>query len=265
MNMRPDYYQILDVEPTVPQAELKRAYYRQARRFHPDCNDGDPVAEERFKLVAEAYRVLGNEDSRRDYDEQLERHRRYADAPELAAMHRRVRVSARHGRARREGDERHSAARRRGTSLLRKVTRPVGMWTMVVFYAMAAFMIVPSVLRGCGVLSNNSYRRTMIQQEGEKPELSPEQKLAALAESNARLLAAAEAGEQRAQLRLAMALYHGLGLPLDREAARKWFAAAAEQGNEIAAKCLRTLNFDPPPPKEEKPEEESAPAENAAH
>lgn len=253
--MRPDYYQILDVEPTVPQAELKRAYYRQARRFHPDCNAGDPVAEERFKLVAEAYRTLGNEDRRREYDEQLERQRRYADAPELATMHRRVRVSARHGRARRDGDERHSTARRRHTTLLRRVTRPVGMWTMVVFYAMAAFMIVPSVMRGCGVLSNNSYKRGVPQEAAEKKDLSPEQKLAALAESNARLLAAAEAGEVRAQLRLAMALYHGLGLPLDREAAKKWFAAAAEQGNEIAAKCLRTLDFNPPPPK---PEEETA-------
>ena len=259
--MRPDYYQILDVEPTASQAELKQAYYRQARRFHPDCNDGDPVAEERFKLVAEAYRTLGDAERRSDYDALMERQRRYAGAPELATMQRRVRVSTRHGRARRDGDERHAGARRRSTTLLRKVTRPVGMWTMVVFYPMAAFMIVPSVLRGCGVLADNSYRRGVVQEEKEKKELSPEEKKAALAESNARLQAAAEAGEMRAQLRLAMALYHGLGLPLDRPMARKWFAAAAEQGNEIAEKCLRTLDFTQPPPK---PEEEAAASVPAA-
>ncbi len=249
--MRPDYYQILDVEPTARPAEIKQAYYRQARRFHPDCNGGDPVAEERFKLVAEAYRTLGNENRRRDYDERMERMRRYADAPELASMQRRVRVSARHGRARRAGDERHAGAVRRRPFLLRRVTRPVGVWSMIVFYAMAALMLVPQMLRGCGVLAEPQRRRPAAGAEGRKRELSESEKRVALAESNARLLAAAESGDARAQLKLGIVLYHGLGMPMNRPASREWFARAAEQGNEMAARCLRTLNFDQPTPAQE--------------
>ena len=246
--MRPDYYQILDVEPAAHPAEIKQAYYRQARRFHPDCNGGDPVAEERFKLVAEAYRTLGNESRRRDYDERMERMRRYADAPELASMQRRVRVSARHGRARRAGDERHAGAVRRRPFFLRRVTRPVGVWSMIVFYAMAALMLVPQMLRGCGVLAESPRRRPAAESEGKKRELSESEKRVALAESNARLQAAAESGDARAQLKLAIVLYHGLGMPMNRPEAREWFARAAEQGNEMAARCLQTLNFVQPPP-----------------
>ena len=246
--MRPDYYQILDVEPTAGAAEIKQAYYRQARRFHPDCNDGDPVAEERFKLVAEAYRTLGNEVRRRDYDERMERLRRYADAPELAAMQRRVRVSTRHGRARRAGEERHAGVRRARPFLLRRVTRPVGVWSMIVFYAMAALMLVPQMLRGCGVLSEKQYRRPVIKEEKKKPELSEAERAAVLAVSNARLLAAAESGDMRAQLKLAIALYHGFGMPVNRPASKVWFARAAEQGNEMAARYLEILNFNQPPP-----------------
>ena len=83
---RPDFYELLDVEPTVPQAELKLAYYRQAKKYHPDLNAGNAAAEERFKLIAEAYRILGDEAERRLYDESREREMRYAGAPELAGM-----------------------------------------------------------------------------------------------------------------------------------------------------------------------------------
>lgn len=246
--MRPDYYQILDVEPTARPAAIKLAYYRQARRFHPDCNGGDPVAEERFKLVAEAYRTLGNELRRRDYDERLERMRRYADAPELASMQRRIRVSTRHGRARRAGEERHAGAVRRRPFLLRRVTRPVGVWSMIVFYAMAALMLVPQMLRGCGVLAEPRHRKPSAGAEVKKRELSESEKRVALAESNARLQLAAEGGDVRAQLKLAIALYHGLGMPMNRPVSRAWFERAAEQGNAMAARCLQTLNFAQPLP-----------------
>lgn len=251
--MRPDYYELLDVKPTAGKADIKQAYYRQARRFHPDCNGGDPVAEEKFKLVAEAYRTLGNEVRRKDYDDWLERMRRYADAPELASMQRRVRFSARHGRARRAGDERHAAARRARPFLLRRVTRPVGVWSMIIFYAMAALMMVPQMLRGCGVLSDRAYKPLTPQPEEKKRELSETEKREALAAANARLQEAAERGDIRAQLRLAIALYHGLGMPINRPASREWFARAAEQGNEMAIRYLEVLNFNQPAPVQSAP------------
>lgn len=55
-----DYWQVLGLEPDADQARLKRAFREQARRWHPDLNGNDPVAEERFKLVNEAYAVLSD-------------------------------------------------------------------------------------------------------------------------------------------------------------------------------------------------------------
>ena len=56
----PDYWQVLGLDPGADAAALKRAFRAQARRWHPDLNDNDPVAEERFKLVNEAYAVLSD-------------------------------------------------------------------------------------------------------------------------------------------------------------------------------------------------------------
>lgn len=53
-----DYWQVLGLEPGADAARLKRAFREQARRWHPDLNGNDPVAEERFKRVNEAYAVL---------------------------------------------------------------------------------------------------------------------------------------------------------------------------------------------------------------
>ncbi|APD48923.1 MULTISPECIES: DnaJ C-terminal domain-containing protein [unclassified Synechococcus] len=55
-----DYWQVLALSPGADAASLKRAFRQQARRWHPDLNGNDPVAEERFKLVNEAYAVLGD-------------------------------------------------------------------------------------------------------------------------------------------------------------------------------------------------------------
>lgn len=59
----PDYWSVLGLEPGADAGSLKRAFRAQARRWHPDLNGNDPLAEERFKLVNEAYAVLS--DSRR--------------------------------------------------------------------------------------------------------------------------------------------------------------------------------------------------------
>ena len=55
-----DYWQVLGLEPGADAARLKRAFREQARRWHPDLNGNDPVAEERFKRVNEAYAVLSD-------------------------------------------------------------------------------------------------------------------------------------------------------------------------------------------------------------
>ena len=56
----PDYWALLGLPPSSDAKQLKRAFRREARRWHPDLNGNDPVAEERFKLVNEAYAVLSD-------------------------------------------------------------------------------------------------------------------------------------------------------------------------------------------------------------
>jgi putative DNA primase/helicase len=65
-----DYYAALGVPPTATAAQIKAAYRKLAHKLHPDRNGGDPVAEALFKLVTEAYDVLGDEAKRRIYDSQ---------------------------------------------------------------------------------------------------------------------------------------------------------------------------------------------------
>ncbi len=64
-----DYYKILGVSKTATQDEIKKAYRKLARKYHPDKNKGDKDAEEKFKEINEAYEVLGNPENRKKYDE----------------------------------------------------------------------------------------------------------------------------------------------------------------------------------------------------
>jgi len=63
-----NYYQILGVDRNASLAEIKRAYRQLARRYHPDLNPGDKTAEERFKLISEAYQVLSDSQKRAEYN-----------------------------------------------------------------------------------------------------------------------------------------------------------------------------------------------------
>jgi DnaJ-class molecular chaperone len=64
-----DYWGVLGLEPGADAAALKRAFRDQARRWHPDLNGSDPVAEDRFKQVNEAYAVLSDPRKRRAWEE----------------------------------------------------------------------------------------------------------------------------------------------------------------------------------------------------
>lgn len=65
-----NYYAVLEVDKGASAEEIKKAYRRLAKKYHPDVNKGDPKAEERFKLVHEAYSTLGNPELRAAYDRQ---------------------------------------------------------------------------------------------------------------------------------------------------------------------------------------------------
>ncbi len=66
--MARDYYEILGVKRTATEQEIRQAYRRLARKFHPDVNPGDKSAEARFKEVNEAHEVLSDPDKRAKYD-----------------------------------------------------------------------------------------------------------------------------------------------------------------------------------------------------
>ena len=68
MAARPDYYKILGVGKGASDAEIKKAYRKLARQYHPDRNPGDKRAEERFKEISQAHDVLSDAEKRKAYD-----------------------------------------------------------------------------------------------------------------------------------------------------------------------------------------------------
>ena len=64
-----DYYQVLGVAKNATQAEIKKAYRKLAQQHHPDANQGNKDAEERFKEISAAYDVIGDPEKRKQYDE----------------------------------------------------------------------------------------------------------------------------------------------------------------------------------------------------
>jgi len=66
---RKDYYKLLNVDKKASEADIKTAFKKLAREYHPDVNPNDKVAEEKFKEISEAYEVLGDKKKRQQYDQ----------------------------------------------------------------------------------------------------------------------------------------------------------------------------------------------------
>src|ERR1043165_5388179 len=64
-----DFYKILGVKKDAKPDEIKKAYRRLARKYHPDVNPGDKAAEDRFKQMSEAFDVLSDPKKRKVYDQ----------------------------------------------------------------------------------------------------------------------------------------------------------------------------------------------------
>lgn len=64
-----DYYKILGVDRNIPQEDIKAAYRKRSKQFHPDLHPDDPKAKAKFQLLNEAYAVLSDPEKRKKYDQ----------------------------------------------------------------------------------------------------------------------------------------------------------------------------------------------------
>ena len=69
MAAKRDFYEVLGVSKTASEAEIKKAYRKLAKKYHPDSNPNDAVAAERFKEINEAYDVLSDPEKKKMYDQ----------------------------------------------------------------------------------------------------------------------------------------------------------------------------------------------------
>lgn len=267
--VREDYYQLLDAQPTATRRELRAAYRRVAKLYHPDLNGGSPAAEERFKLIAEAWRTLGNEEKRRDYDDWLSRHRRYASMPEMENLQRRnrSRVSSRRMRGERPSERQRAAAGAARWSFRARpfLIRPRGSKVSGMAYALISLCFVVSMLPYLQHHMEAAERVTPQPSAaddapqlgyGESPLPEAEQQRI-LKDYIQRLAARAEQGDPVSQYRYAFILYMGVGgVPQDKAAARRWWEIAAANGNLLAREMINTLNKNAEPQ-----QPENAPAE----
>ena len=67
--MKRDYYEVLGIGKQADEKEIKKAYRKLAKKYHPDMNPGDKAAEQKFKEVTEAYNVLSDPEKKKLYDQ----------------------------------------------------------------------------------------------------------------------------------------------------------------------------------------------------
>ncbi|ERN41860.1 DnaJ-class molecular chaperone with C-terminal Zn finger domain protein [Rubidibacter lacunae KORDI 51-2] len=96
-----NYYAILNLAPDVKPNDIKAAYRRLARQYHPDLNPGDKASEERFKDIVEAYDVLGDPTKREQYDDLRDWHQQ--NRPMRAGRNGRSTNGQRNGKSRTNG------------------------------------------------------------------------------------------------------------------------------------------------------------------
>ena len=257
--MREDYYELLDAPSSADKQQLRAAYRRLAMRYHPDHAGDDPAAEERFKLIAEAWRVLGNDDSRADYDAWLERHRRYERLPELAAMpQKHARMSSRQGAERRRDrvSARESRAVRRPRPFLLRQVPKVGYLRYVLMCMCALLALQPFIRMYSGLGQQGASPSEFVHNNGLPPgesPLPPEERHRQLELYTRRLLHAAQAGDAQAQYRYGYILYHGIEGVIEPspEAAVHWWWLSAAQGNQHARFMLNShAAWEPDPPQD---------------
>lgn len=238
-SMRTDYYQLLDVRETATQAEIKAGYRRQAMRYHPDHNAGNTDAEERFKLVAEAYRVLGDLEEREQYDRWLDRQLRLSAAPELASMPRRARMCPRHGYARRSGHTLHRSHRSSTRTILLRPRSRGSLISYLLFYMLCLGALFAFLLSHM-MRATEPKKYVPMPEPGVSP-LDEQTQLKRLAEFTERILQQAQAGKAREQFRYGVSCLMVRGVEQNRAAAVIWWQKAAEQGYRPAIEALEKV------------------------
>lgn len=81
-----DHYAILHIDENATSSEIKKAFHRLAKKFHPDVNQGDDLAEEHFKRINESYTVLANAELRRQYDQERARSKSWHNSDFISSM-----------------------------------------------------------------------------------------------------------------------------------------------------------------------------------